>query len=127
MQAISRSLLLIPSKPTANKPRETGEPALNSLHRYSFAAAVALLAAACTTEVAHSPLTAKQFRNVELRGVYPFRIWGDEAPENIEKLMAARIEQTRERYADREGGPAQRLLALSGGGVAKQDRTDRVF
>jgi predicted acylesterase/phospholipase RssA len=87
--------------------------------RFRFCAliAVALLAAACTTEVAHSPLTAKQFRNVELRGVYPFRIWGDEAPENIEKLMAARIEQTRERYADREGGPAQRLLALSGGGA----------
>jgi predicted acylesterase/phospholipase RssA len=85
-------------------------------------AAVCILATACTAEITHTPLSPQQFRNVDLRAIYPYRIWGDEVPDNIEELMASRVDVIKKRYAVRRkagntGLPVDRLLAISGGGA----------
>lgn len=90
--------------------------------RLIWLALVGILATACTAEVMHTPLSPQQFRNADLRAIYPYRIWGDEVPDDIEALMASRAAVVSKRYADRrEAGNTEprvdRLLAISGGGA----------
>lgn len=80
------------------------------------------LSSGCAQTVVHHPLTAADYKQIELSTLSPERFWGDVAPPNLEQAIKRDALVLRDRFpeavnATPETAPLNALLAISGGGA----------